>query len=156
MKGARVLMVLAVMFFVGGFAFFYHLLSYKNDLTHFADELIPYTDVTRPEINKVQVEYKGKEYNLVGWDVADAYTVINRGDGSRVKLIFKREPKTEFIKFTFKDAAEITVYRESKDVNVDKVIIKYHNLENGNTKYYRLEGLGMFNHLVEIVEPKKE
>jgi len=156
MKGARALMILAVMFFVGGFAFLYHMWSYQNDLSHFADELVPYTDVTRPEINKAQVEYKGKEYNIVGWDVADAYTVLNRGDGSRVKLIFKREPKTEFIKFTFKDAAEITVFRASKDVEVDKVIIKYHNIEKDTTKYYKLDGLAMFKNLVEIVEPKKE
>ena len=156
MKGARVLIALAILFFVGGFAFLYHMWSYQNDLSHFADELIPYTDVTRPEINKVQAEYKGKKYNLVGWDVADVYTVLNRGDSSRVKLLFKREPKTEFIKFTFKDVAEITVFRKSKDINVDKSIIKYHSLEKGTTKYYELEGLGMVDHLVEIVEPKKE
>lgn len=156
MRSGKILIALTLLFFVGGFGFFYHIWSYQNDLTHFADELIPFTDVTRPEKNKVQVEFKGKEDELVGWDVADVYTILNRGDSSRVKLIFKKEPKTESIRFTFKDTAEITVFQASSDPAVDKVVIKYHNMIKNSTKYYTVEGLVMFKHLMEIVEPQKE
>ena len=156
MKGSRILIGLTLLFFVGGFGFLYHIWSYQNDQTHFADELIPFTDVTRPEKNKVQVKYKDKEYNLIGWDVVDVYTVLNRGDGSRVKLIFKKEPKTQSIQFTFKDTADITVFQAESDPDIDKVIIKYHDMLKNTTKYYTVEGLVMFKHLVEVLEPKKE
>ena len=34
----------------------------KNDETHFADQLIDYTDVTVPEKNKMKATYKGRSY----------------------------------------------------------------------------------------------
>ena len=62
MKSMVLPLAILGLFFLIGFGTLFFLWSTKNDETHFADQLIDYTDVTVPEKNKMKATYKGRSY----------------------------------------------------------------------------------------------
>lgn len=145
----------AIVVFVGILLGAVYALTYNYDKIHFAEDLIPYTDVSHPEMNKAIVEYDGETYELIGWDVANLYRVINRGDSSRKKLLFHKNYDTKKMKITFEGAATIICQPTSYKEFEDKVYIKYVNEINHTTHYYEIEGLRMFPSLLEIIQPEE-
>ena len=156
MKGIRIMFGIVIAIFVFGFGLLILMLSLQNDKSRFADELIEFTDVMNPEENQVSAEYNGKTYELEGWDVNAIYRVINRGDGSRFKLLFKKEPKNEFIRIQFKGVADSTITKASPDTDVDEVILKYKSIGKNSTKYYSIKNMAMFRNILSILEPPAE
>ena len=157
MKSMRLPLAILGVFFLIGFGAFYFLWTSKNDETHFADQLMDYTDVTVPEMNKITVSYQGRDYEITGWDVDDIYRILDRGDGYyRTKLLFNKEPGKNVIRMQFGDTADIYVSKDEDQPDKDITIMKYKDLENNKTKYYTIENLAMFEHILKVVNPVKK
>lgn len=157
MKSMRLPLAIIGAFFLVGFGALIFLWTSKDDETHFADQLMDYTDVTVPEMNKITVSYQGRDYEITGWDVDDIYTVINRGDGVyRTRLFFNKEPGKDVIRLQFGDTADIYISKDEDKPKEDIAIMKYKDLENNRTRYYKVEDLAMFEHILKIVNPVKK
>lgn len=156
MKSMRLPLAILAVFFLIGFGALYFLWTSKNDETHFADQLMDYTDVTVPEMNKITVSYQGRNYDVTGWDVDDIYRILDRGDSLRTKLLFNKEPGKDVIRMMFGDTADIYVSKDEDQPGKDIAIMKYKDLENNKTKYYTVENLRMFEHILEVVNPIKK
>ena len=157
MKSMKLPLAILGVFFLLGFGTFYFLWTAKNDETHFADQLMDYTDVTVPEMNKMRASYQGRYYDITGWDVDEIYRIIDRGDGFyRQKLLYNKEPGENAIRLQFGDTADILISKDEKQPDRDITIMKYKDLENNKTKYYTVEDLNMFNHILEVVNPVKK
>ena len=156
MKSMRMPLAILGVFFLIGFGALYFLWALKNDETHFANQLMDYTDVTVPEMNKITVSYQGRDYEITGWDVDDIYRILDRGDALRTKLLFKKELGKDTIRMQFGDTADIYVSKDEDQPDKDITIMKYKDLENHKTKYYIIENLAMYEHILKVVNPVKK
>ena len=157
MKSMRLPLAILGVFFLIGFGTLIFLWTSKNDETHFADQLLDYTDVTVPELNKIKVSYEGRNYEVTGWDVDDIYKIIDRGDGYyRTKLLFNKEPGKNVIRLQFGDTADIYVSKDEEQPDKDITIMKYKDLVNNKTKYYTVKDLELFEHILKVVNPVKK
>lgn len=157
MKSMRLPLAILGVFFLIGFGTLIFLWTSKNDETHFADQLLDYTDVTVPELNKIKVSYEGRNYEVTGWDVDDIYKIIDRGDGYyRTKLLFNKEPGKNLIRLQFGDTADIYVSKDEEQPDKDITIMKYKDLVNNKTKYYTVKDLELFEHILKVVNPVKK
>ena len=156
MKSMRLPLAILGVFFLIGFGALIFLWTSKNDETHFADQLLDYTDVTVPELNEITVSYQGRDYEITGWDVDDIYRILDRGDSLRTKLLFNKETGKDVIRMQFGDTADIYVSKDEEQPDKDITIMKYKDLENNRTKYYKVENLGMFEHILKVVNPVKK
>ena len=157
MKSMRLPLAILGVFFLIGFGTLIFLWTSKNDETHFVDQLLDYTDVTVPELNKIKVSYEGRNYEVTGWDVDDIYKIIDRGDGYyRTKLLFNKEPGENVIRLQFGDTADIYVSKDEEQPDKDITIMKYKDLVNNKTKYYTVKDLELFEHILKVVNPVKK
>ena len=157
MKSMKLPLAILGVFFLIGFGALIFLWTSKNDETHFADQLLDYTDVTVPELNKIKVSYEGRNYEVTGWDVDDIYKIIDRGDGYyRTKLLFNKEPGENVIRLQFGDTADIYVSKDEEQPDKDITIMKYKDLVNNKTKYYTVKDLELFEHILKVVNPVKK
>ena len=157
MKSMRLPLAILGVFFLIGFGTLIFLWTSKNDETHFADQLLDYTDVTVPELNKIKVSYEGRNYEVTGWDVDDIYKIIDRGDGYyRTKLLFNKEPGENVIRLQFGDTADSDVSKDEEQPDKDITIMKYKDLVNNKTKYYTVKDLELFEHILKVVNPVKK
>ena len=153
MKSMILPLAILGLFFLLGFGSLIFLWSTKYDETHFADQLMDYTDVTVQEENKITASYKGRKYEITGWDVDDIYRILNLGDGCRIRSIFKKELGENVIRLQFGDTADIYLSKDEALSDRDITIIKYKDLEHHKTHYYTVEYLRTFERILEIIRP---
>ena len=154
MKSMVVPLTILGLFFLIGFGTLYFLWSSKNDETHFADQLLDYTDITVPDKNKIKATYQGRNYEITGLDVDDIYRILDLGDGFyRTRSIFKKDLGKDIIRLQFGDTADIYLSKDDTQPERDVTIMKYKDLEDNKTKYYTVEYLRMFDRILEIVHP---